>query len=307
MERFKDPLVSIVVITYNSSKFVLECLESIAAQTYENIELIISDDCSQDNTADLCKKWLANHAHRFTNTELIEVEQNTGITKNINRGCRLAKGEWIKPLAGDDLLLPKCIELNIEHSQGKEVLFSQMEVFSEEGNLGYALSDENKPIYELSAKKQFEKLFLFNFVSAPSGFINKGFLQKMAYFDENYEMMEDYPFWLKTTYSGVKLYYFDDVTVRYRKHAESVSTREYSCINERLHSYEKKILKDYLFKRVKLCLKIRKFFTLLINDCVIEKGNDCVFFMFCNRINYLNPCYYASKVKMLLTLNGVDK
>lgn len=54
----KNPLVSVIVITYNSSKYVLETLNSVAAQTYDNIELIISDDCSKDNTVEICRNWL---------------------------------------------------------------------------------------------------------------------------------------------------------------------------------------------------------------------------------------------------------
>lgn len=54
----KNPLVSVIVITYNSSKYVLETLNSVAAQTYDNIELIISDDCSVDNTVEICRNWL---------------------------------------------------------------------------------------------------------------------------------------------------------------------------------------------------------------------------------------------------------
>lgn len=53
-----NPLVSVIVITYNSAKYVLETLESIRVQSYQNIELIISDDCSKDNTIDICRNWI---------------------------------------------------------------------------------------------------------------------------------------------------------------------------------------------------------------------------------------------------------
>ncbi len=55
----ENPLVSIIVCTYNSSKYVLETLESAKEQTYQNVELIVSDDCSTDNTVELCRKWIA--------------------------------------------------------------------------------------------------------------------------------------------------------------------------------------------------------------------------------------------------------
>jgi alpha-1,3-rhamnosyltransferase len=54
----QKPLVSVVIITYNSSKYVLETLESAKAQTYQNIELIVSDDCSTDDTVEKCREWI---------------------------------------------------------------------------------------------------------------------------------------------------------------------------------------------------------------------------------------------------------
>ena len=64
MNRF-NPLVSAVIITYNSAKYVIETLDSIKAQTYQNIELIVSDDCSTDETTTLVKEWLEKNGNRF--------------------------------------------------------------------------------------------------------------------------------------------------------------------------------------------------------------------------------------------------
>ena len=105
----KQPLVSIIVITYNSSKYVLETLESAKAQTYQNIELIVSDDCSIDNTVEICREWIENNKERFVRTELITAEKNTGIPANCNRGVKAAQGEWVKLIAGDDILYNNCI------------------------------------------------------------------------------------------------------------------------------------------------------------------------------------------------------
>ena len=101
----KQPLVSIIVITYNSSKYVLETLESAKAQTYQNIELIVSDDCSIDNTVEICKEWIEKDKERFVRTELITAEKNTGIPANCNRGVKAAQGEWVKLIAGDDMII----------------------------------------------------------------------------------------------------------------------------------------------------------------------------------------------------------
>ena len=106
----KLPLVSIAVVTYNSSKTVLETLDSIKEQTYPNIELIISDDCSKDNTVELCRGWVEKNKGRFVRVEILTVETNTGVSANFNRADAASRGEWGKPIAGDDLLLPNAIQ-----------------------------------------------------------------------------------------------------------------------------------------------------------------------------------------------------
>ena len=120
-DALEQPLVSIIVITYNSSKYVLETLESAKAQTYQNIELIVSDDCSTDNTVEICREWIEKNKKRFLRTELITSEKNTGIPANCNRGVKAAQGEWVKLIAGDDILCNNCIEANIEYA--KKFLF----------------------------------------------------------------------------------------------------------------------------------------------------------------------------------------
>src|ERR1700712_629182 len=111
------PLVSIVVLTYNSGKFIIETLESTFNQTYDNIELILSDDCSTDNTVQLAQAWVNDHKSRFKKAEVLTVPVNTGIPKNCNRGLRGAGGEWIKILSGDDVLHNSCIETFVRYSE----------------------------------------------------------------------------------------------------------------------------------------------------------------------------------------------
>ena len=101
-EKIDLPLVSIIVITYNSAKYLVDTLESIKDQTYKRIELIISDDFSSDDTISICQNWVAQNAERFVNTNIILAERNTGIPANCNRGGIKAKGEWLKFIAGDD-------------------------------------------------------------------------------------------------------------------------------------------------------------------------------------------------------------
>lgn len=221
-------LISIAVITYNSSKYVVELLDSIFNQTYERgIELIISDDGSSDDTVEICHEWLKKNNGRFYRTELLSVGVNTGLTKNLNRACKACNGEWIKPIAGDDALLSNALieYYNATKQTSLPMIFSRVQTFSEkEGDLGIFPSEKNCLLFNLSANQKLDYLVGDrNFLPAPAHFINKKFLEKMGFFDERIEMMEDYPFWIKVLSSGYDFFFINKALVKYRINDDSIS------------------------------------------------------------------------------------
>lgn len=229
----KVPLVSVVVITYNSSKYILETLESIKQQTYKNLELIITDDCSKDNTVALCQDWLDVNKHGFIRTKLITISHNTGVSANCNRGYQEAQGEWIKCIAGDDCLCLDGIEkyLNfVSLHQDALICHSNVLVFKNEfreenmmKNIFYIPKVFQKNI---DSHKQFLILCLSNVIAAPSVFMNKALFKKMGGFDEEISMCEDWPMWLKITRQGYPFFYLNDYTVKYRMHSASTVGNE---------------------------------------------------------------------------------
>lgn len=97
-------LVSVIISTYNSSRFIVETLESILNQKWPDVELIITDDSSTDNTIDICRQWVSDNSERFCNCRIITSEINTGVSANANRGLLSASGVWVKFLGSDDTL-----------------------------------------------------------------------------------------------------------------------------------------------------------------------------------------------------------
>jgi glycosyltransferase involved in cell wall biosynthesis len=91
-----NTLVSVIIVTYNSSEFIIETLESVKEQSYKIIELIITDDASTDNTVLKCEQWLSENKSHFLSTKLITIDKNSGIVANRNRGLSAASGEWVK-------------------------------------------------------------------------------------------------------------------------------------------------------------------------------------------------------------------
>ena len=224
MEANKNPLVSIVVVTYNSAKYVLETLESAKSQTYPYIELIITDDGSKDDTVAVCRAWLQAHKERFVRTQLVTVEKNTGIPANCNRGVEASTGEWIKLIAGDDTLLPECISSNLEICLRDhcEVLQTNINYYNNTFDAAHYAGSSNlqDDIFFKSndPQKQYEIILYKNKVAAPGIFIKKNVVTALHGFDESIPQFEDWPFWIKVTKNGFGIQVRAISTVNYRVH-----------------------------------------------------------------------------------------
>lgn len=98
-------LVSIIMPSYNTAKYIGDSIKSVLAQTYGNWELIIVDDCSTDNTDEIVKEFLSDERIKY-----LKNEKNSGAAISRNYALREAKGKWIAFLDSDDLWLPEKLE-----------------------------------------------------------------------------------------------------------------------------------------------------------------------------------------------------
>lgn len=88
-----EELVSVVVPSFNHGKYIDKTIKSVMNQTYENIELIVIDDKSSDNSIDIIKSLESDIKNRFNSYQFIFKDTNLGLTDSLNRGLYLAKGE----------------------------------------------------------------------------------------------------------------------------------------------------------------------------------------------------------------------
>ncbi len=116
-------LVSIITPTWNCGRFIAETIESILAQTYTNWELIISDDCSTDNTKEVIAPYLKSDSR----IKYICNEKNSGAAITRNNALRVAKGRWIAFLDSDDLWAPEKLERQIKFMEENGYSFSYHE------------------------------------------------------------------------------------------------------------------------------------------------------------------------------------
>lgn len=261
----KPILVSVVVVTYNSGHFILDTLESIKFQTYSYLELIITDDCSTDNTVELCSNWLNINKTRFYRVKLITSDYNTGITANRNRGFYAAKGEWIKHVDGDDKLFPHCIKDYVEHvsnNPNKNIVFSPLNVFGK-GDLdrwNRLLYTNFKYIFSLKPRDLKILLCKICLFPAPSLFINAEFFRRIGGFDESIRDLEDWPFWVKASFNGAHFDYIETAEVNYRISSSSLS-QSINGVNPRYREAIKQIEKKNIgyMKKISLLYALEGF------------------------------------------------
>lgn len=289
-----NQLVTVCVITYNSKSFVEATLDSIKAQTYKNLEIIVSDDCSTDGTVDFVKSWIAKNAERFINCALLTAEKNTGPAGNCNRAVGASHGEWIKIIAGDDILMENCIEKNLDfvfENPEAEIVFSKLQPFEDTADGRKILDSSHMETlsdkFNRSTQEQYDLLLKEMFCPSPSSFIKRSIFDKFHYL-EDYPFIEDLPFYHTLLKNGIHLYFLNVYTVYYRCQ-ESIQRSKVRFYNE---GYENSRFAFYFKERRELILakdpervlkRDRSYIVyqlmILLNRNKINLFNKCLMFL----------------------------
>ncbi len=215
------PLVSIAIISFNNENYIGECIESCLSQTYKNTEIIIADDASTDNSLNIINEYALLHPSKI---KVISSKINCGVSSNFNKAAIASKGEWIKYIASDDLLINDCIENYIREisrlNLKSGILFSKMRTFGL--NSKKDIASKMPDIFKINADERLKSILIDNTLPSPTAFFNKNTLFELELSNEEYAFIEDYPLWLKAILNGVSLKYLDIYSVRYRYH-ESLS------------------------------------------------------------------------------------
>ena len=222
---------SIVITTYNAEPFLVEALNSLKNQTFQDFECIITDDFSTDKTIEICKQWLSENPEFQTRTKIIESPENTGVSANVNRGLKATSCEWIQVLSADDAFpkdsLEKAHKFILENPdcaifQGVASVYNTY--FSPQNFLEYRTENHyTTNFFSLSAKQQHHQLLQRCNVVAPAVFYKKSLVEQVGFCDENERLIDDWPLWQKITKAGFKFYFLNEVLINYRIHTESVS------------------------------------------------------------------------------------
>lgn len=222
-----NPLVSVAVIAYKSSDTIIDTLDSIAAQTYQNIELIVSDDGSPDNTVQVAQEWIARHNDRFVRTKIVTVEKNTGVTGNYIRAEQNCNGDWVKNIDGDDKLVPTAIEnlvdFALKHPEF-DIIYSRIKVFGlsdEEGDEYVKRYDYS--FFEKTKEEKYEMVKDICIIPPMAAFFNRIKVQKIGLkYDTRIPMLEDRPWIINAIRLGANFGFLDKAVYLYRVRRDSL-------------------------------------------------------------------------------------
>lgn len=217
-----NPLVSIVVPSYNHTKYIKETILSIVHQTYQNIELIVIDDGSKDNSVEILKDLQKEFDFQLISRE------NRGLITTLNEGLALSKGKYFCVVASDDVFMLNKIEIQVtcmEQNPEYALCFGKMKIIDE--NSKYVKDLKNS---HAKSGNVFYDLFSRNFVTAPTVMLKKSHLIEVGGYSSDFSI-EDYPLWLKIS-QKYQIGFVDEFLVNYRIHGNNMSSNLVKMIKQ---------------------------------------------------------------------------
>lgn len=234
----KDPLVTIYITSCNYYAFLEAAIESALAQTYSNIEIIIYDDNSSDNSPSIIKRY-----KDYENIKIILSDQRNGLRKSSNNCIKAAKGEYILRLDADDLLHKHCIEIMMSKVRSEEeaphFIFSNYFYINNKGVLlGTELIESENGKY--------------NAISIPPHgaccLIKRNLFTKYGFYDEEINRQDGHELWIKVLKNNLNYAHIDLPLWFYRKHGESLSSknsllyRDRKILKQKLNNNQERII-----------------------------------------------------------------
>jgi glycosyltransferase involved in cell wall biosynthesis len=229
------PLVTVLMPVYNGEKFLINAIESILNQSYNNIEFLIINDGSLDDS----KKII--HSFNDERIRFIDNERNIGLIQTLNLGFKLARGEFIARIDADDIAFSNRIETQIN-------FLLRNSDYGLVGSSAILVDENNNEIGKLRFSTEHEKIkFLLgyhNLFIHPTLMIRKEIIEKhQLIFDFNYLHAEDYKFWTELI-NFTKVENFEEPLLYYRIHKNQISSK----YNDIQVYNTQKIKEEYILK-----------------------------------------------------------
>lgn len=238
------PLVTIVCLCLNHEPYVKACLESVSSQTYDNLEIIVVDDGSTDNSRAIIKEWERNTSRK---TRVIFNESNLGICKSLNLALEMVRGPYYTSFATDDIMLPPCIEAKVNAisllDESYALVYSDVEETNMDGTtlhpsyLTHRGWDAHHPP---QGEGLFKVLIRKNFIPAMSLLLRVDALKAVGGYDETL-IQEDVDTWFRLSMK-YKFGFSPGTYIKYRRHQGSMTATKTAALQaSHLKMYSKYI------------------------------------------------------------------
>lgn len=288
------PVVSVIMPAFNASKYIQESICSVIAQTYSNWELIIVDDGSTDNTANIILK------NCTLDTRIKYFYQENGKQgKARNLGISHSKGKYIAFLDADDIWCPEKLEIQLEEivAQNVDLVFSDSYIFDNEN-----IFDRTKRMHTANHIFKGEdglKLFLTgNKIPILTVLTKKEKIALVANFSEilTIQNAEDYHLWLKMLLNDFVFYGSEKILTFYREHDESATSLD-KFAGKQLPNVFANLIQNYPKKKTLFYGAMKKVFKKRYNNTVCTKSD---FYLIINEnCRYLDKQFYAPFYKTI--------
>lgn len=243
MNNPNQELVSICIPTYNGEQFIERTIQSVLNQSYKNIEIVICDDGSTDNTVVRAESFNDSRVKIFVN------KINLGLTANWNKAIENASGTYVKLLCGDDLLHPQCIEKQVEILQKDinkhiSLVACLSNVIDDRDEVIFVRKNLLKSGINDSRKAVSRSIWLgTNIIGEPmTGLFRKELFDSGCRYDGSNSYLIDFDFWIKVLNHGV-LYVVPEHLASFRISSQSISSslqlKQYSLYSSFIKSLKK--------------------------------------------------------------------
>jgi glycosyltransferase involved in cell wall biosynthesis len=214
-DNLKESQVTVIIPVYDYANYLTEALESVRAQTLADVDLVVVDDCSTDDSLSVAAAWIDKWAERFNRVVLLHNETNSGLSLTRNAGFASAETPFVLPLDADNCLLPacaaQCLQM-IEHSNAAFV-FPHIQEFGLRSDVIGCFDFD--PLKFVSG----------NYIDALA-LIRKSAWAAVGGYDHIPFGWEDYDFWCKFVECGLWGERFPEILAKYRAHDQSMRHRQ---------------------------------------------------------------------------------
>ncbi|TAG99834.1 MAG: glycosyltransferase [Sphingobacteriales bacterium] len=213
LDTINTPLVSVVICTFNGEKHLISQLNSVVNQTYKNLEILIFDDCSTDETLNILRKYELN----YNRVKLVLNQYNLGFIKNFNQGISNCNGSYIALSDQDDIWELNKIELQVKAMKDNVLVYHDSALIDENGNM---MNKNISNIMNMYKGNSWLPFLYYNCVSGHSIMIKKEFAATCLPLDPN--QYHDRQIAFIATLCG-NIEYLNLPLVRYRQHSNNYS------------------------------------------------------------------------------------